>query len=198
MAHAFLGSNPSPGTIAALAQLVEQHFCKVKVVGPNPTGGSRRVLLTGVGFVVIISLVMAKKVKAVVKLQIEAGKANPAPPVGTALGPHGVAIMDFCNQYNEATRALMGNVIPAVVTIYEDRSFDFILKQPPASEFIKKALGIDKGAKVPNKEKVGKLTKAQVREIAEKKMPDMNAVDIEGAMKIIEGTARNMGVEVEK
>lgn len=141
---------------------------------------------------------MAKKVKAVVKLQIEAGKANPAPPVGTALGPHGIAIMDFCNQYNDATKAMMGNVIPALITIYEDRSFDFILKQPPASEFIKKALGLEKGAKVPNKEKVGKLSKAQLREIAEKKMPDMNANDVEAAMKTIAGTARNMGVETEQ
>lgn len=141
---------------------------------------------------------MAKKVKAVVKLQIEAGKANPAPPVGTALGPHGIAIMEFCNQYNEATKTMMGNVVPALVTIYEDRSFDFILKQPPASEFIKKALGIEKGAKVPNKEKMGTLTKAQLKEIAEKKMSDLNANDIEAAMKIIAGTARNMGVDVEK
>jgi large subunit ribosomal protein L11 len=141
---------------------------------------------------------MAKKIKAVVKIQLEAGKANPAPPVGTALGPHGIAIMDFCNQYNDATKTMMGNVIPAVITIYEDRSFNFILKQPPAAEFIKKALGIEKGAKVPNKEKVGTLTKAQLREIAEKKMPDMNANDVDAAMKIIAGTARNMGVDVEK
>lgn len=133
-----------------------------------------------------------------VKLQLEAGKANPAPPVGTALGPHGIAIMDFCNRYNEATKSLMGNVIPALITIYEDRSFDFVLKQPPASEFIKKALGIEKGAKIPNKEKVGTLTRAQLREIAEKKMPDLNANDIEAAMKIIAGTAKNMGVEVEQ
>ena len=140
---------------------------------------------------------MAKKVKAVVKIQLEAGKANPAPPVGTALGSHGIAIMDFCNQYNEATKAMMGTVVPALITIYEDRSFDFILKQPPAAEFIKKALGIEKGAKVPNKEKVGKLTKAQLREIAEKKMPDLNANDVEAAMKIIAGTAKNMGVEIE-
>lgn len=141
---------------------------------------------------------MAKKIKVVVKIQLEAGKANPAPPVGTALGPHGIAIMDFCNQYNEATKAMMGNVIPAVITIYEDRSFNFILKQPPAAEFIKKALGIEKGAKVPNKEKVGTLTKSQLREIAEKKMPDMNALDAEAAMKIIAGTAKNMGVDIEK
>ena len=142
-------------------------------------------------------LVMAKKVKSVVKIQLEAGKANPAPPVGTALGPHGIAIMDFCNQYNDATKSMMGNVIPAVVTIFEDRSFSFILKQPPTAELIKKALGIEKGAKVPNKENVGTLTKAQLREIAEKKMPDMNANDIEAAMKIIAGTAKNMGVKIE-
>jgi large subunit ribosomal protein L11 len=139
---------------------------------------------------------MAKKVKAVVKLQLEAGKANPAPPVGTALGPQGIAIMDFCNQYNERTKAMSGNVIPAVVTIYEDRSFNFILKQPPASEFIKKALGLEKGAKTSGKERVGVLTRAQLREIAEKKMPDLNANDIEAAMKIIAGTAKNMGVEI--
>lgn len=140
---------------------------------------------------------MAKKVLAVVKLQCEAGKANPAPPVGTALGPHGIQIMDFCKQFNERTKDNMGNVVPSVITIYEDRSFDFILKQPPASALIKKALGLDKGSGVPNKEKVGKLTKAQLKDIAEKKMPDLNANDIEAAMKIIEGTAKNMGVEVQ-
>jgi len=139
---------------------------------------------------------MAKKVKAKVKLQCEAGKANPAPPVGTALGPHGIQIMDFCNQFNEKTKEMMGSVIPSVITIYEDRTFDFIIKQPPASDLIKKALNIPKGSGIPNKEKVGKLTRAQVKEIAEKKMPDLNANDIEAAMKIIEGTARNMGVEV--
>lgn len=139
---------------------------------------------------------MAKKVKTIVKLQCEAGKANPAPPVGQVLGPHGIAIMDFCNQFNDQTKAMMGNVIPAVITIYEDRSFDFILKQPPAAEMIKKMAGLAKGSGVPNKEKVGKLTRAQVKEIAEKKMPDLNANDINAAMKIIEGTARNMGVEI--
>ncbi|AKM84541.1 MAG: 50S ribosomal protein L11, large subunit ribosomal protein L11 [candidate division Kazan bacterium GW2011_GWA1_50_15] len=139
---------------------------------------------------------MAKKVKAVVKIQCEAGRANPAPPVGTALGPHGIAIMDFCNQYNEQTKSLMGQVIPAVVTIYEDRTFDFILKQAPASELIKKAIGLDKGSGVPNKQKVGKITKAQLRTIAEQKMPDLNANDVEAAMKILAGTARQMGVEV--
>ncbi|MFH0905145.1 MAG: 50S ribosomal protein L11 [bacterium] len=140
---------------------------------------------------------MAKKVKAVVKVQCEAGKASPAPPVGTALGPHGIQIMDFCNRYNEQTKGLIGNVVPAVVTIYEDRSFDFILKQPPASGLIKKALGLEKGSGVPNKTKVGKLTQAQLREIAEKKMPDLKANDTEAAMKIIAGTARNMGIEIE-
>jgi large subunit ribosomal protein L11 len=139
---------------------------------------------------------MAKKVMKVVKLQCEAGKANPAPPVGTALGPHGIQIMDFCNQFNDRTKEMMGTVIPSVITIYEDRSFDFIIKQPPASALIMKTLGLKKGSGVPNKEKVGKLTRAQIKEIAEKKMPDLNANDIEAAMKIIEGTARNMGVEV--
>lgn len=140
---------------------------------------------------------MAKKVLTVVKLQCEAGKATPAPPVGTALGPHGIQLMDFCNRFNEQTKSMMGSIIPAVITIYEDRSFDFILKQPPAAELIKKAAGLEKGSGVPNKEKVGKLTKAQVREIAEKKMPDLNAHTVEQAMKIIEGTARNMGVEIQ-
>ncbi len=130
------------------------------------------------------------------KIQCEAGRANPAPPVGTALGPHGIAIMDFCNQYNEQTRSLMGQVIPAVVTIYEDRTFDFVLKQAPASELIKKAIGLDKGSGVPNKQKVGKITKAQLRTIAEQKMPDLNANDVEAAMKILAGTARQMGVEL--
>lgn len=142
------------------------------------------------------NLVMAKKVRAKIKLQCEAGKANPAPPVGTALGPHGIQIMDFCNQFNEKTKEMIGSVIPSVITIYEDRTFDFIIKQPPASDLIKKALNIPKGSGVPNKEKVGKLTKAQLRDIAEKKMPDLNAITIEAAMKIIEGTARNMGVEI--
>lgn len=142
------------------------------------------------------NLIMAKKILAKVKLQCDAGKANPAPPVGTALGPHGIQIMDFCNQFNEKTKEMTGNIIPAVITIYADRTFDFIIKQPPASDLIKKALGIPKGSGVPNKEKVGQLTRAQVKEIAEKKMPDLNANDIKAAMKIIEGTARNMGVEV--
>jgi len=139
---------------------------------------------------------MAKKVIAIVKLQVEAGKANPAPPVGTALGPHGIQIMEFCKEFNEKTASLAGMVVPAVVTIFDDRSFNFILKQPPASVLIKKTLGLDKGSGESHKTKVGKLTKAQVREIAERKMPDLNTEDIEAAMKIIEGTARNMGVEI--
>ncbi len=144
-----------------------------------------------------IICLMAKKIKAKVKLQCPAGKANPAPPVGTALGPHGIQIMEFCNQFNERTRELGDTVIPAIVTIYEDRTFDFILKQPPMSELIKKAAGVPKGSGKPNKEKVAKLTKAQVREIAEKKMSDLNACDIEAAAKIVEGTARSMGVDTE-
>ena len=137
-----------------------------------------------------------KKVMALVKLQIQAGQATPAPPVGTALGQHGVNIMDFCKQYNDATQQLMGQVIPVELTIYEDRSFTFITKQPPAAELIKKALGLEGGSGEPNRNKVGTLTKAQVRQIAEQKMPDLNANDIEMAMRIIEGTARSMGVEV--
>lgn len=140
---------------------------------------------------------MAKKVITKVKIQIEAGKANPAPPVGTALGPHGIQIMEFCKEFNEKTSSLAGLVVPAVVTIYEDRSFDFILKQPPAAVLIKQAAGIQKGSGEPHKTKVGKLSKAQVREIAERKLSDLNTEDVEAAMKIIAGTARNMGVEVE-
>jgi large subunit ribosomal protein L11 len=138
-----------------------------------------------------------KKVLAVVKLQIRAGQANPAPPVGTALGQHGVNIMDFCKQYNDATQQQMGQVIPVELTIYEDRSFSFITKQPPAAELIKQAAGVEKGSGEPNREKVARLNQAQVREIAEKKMADLNANDVENAMRIIEGTARSMGVEVD-
>jgi large subunit ribosomal protein L11 len=138
-----------------------------------------------------------KKVLAIVKLQIQAGQATPAPPVGTALGQHGVNIMDFCKQYNDATQQMGGQVIPAVLTIYEDRSFSFILKQPPMAELIKQAAGIEKGSGVPNREKVGSLTTAQLRDIAEKKMPDLNANDVDAAMSIVAGTARSMGVEVE-
>jgi large subunit ribosomal protein L11 len=138
-----------------------------------------------------------KKVLATVTLQIRAGQATPAPPVGTALGQHGVNIMDFCKQYNDATQQYAGQVIPAVLTIYEDRSFTFILKQPPAAELIKEAAGIEKGSGVPNREKVGTLSSDQVRRIAERKMVDLNADDIEMAMRIIAGTARSMGVEVQ-
>jgi large subunit ribosomal protein L11 len=138
-----------------------------------------------------------KKVLAMVTLQIKAGQATPAPPVGTALGQHGVNIMDFCKQYNDATQQMGGQVIPAVLTIYEDRSFSFILKQPPMAELIKQAAGIEKGSGVPNREKVGSLTTAQLRDIAEKKMPDLNANDVDAAMSIVAGTARSMGVEVE-
>jgi large subunit ribosomal protein L11 len=138
-----------------------------------------------------------KKVIALVKLQIRAGAATPAPPVGTALGQHGVNIMDFCKQYNEATQQFSGQVIPVLLTIYEDRSFTFILKQPPASELIKQAAGIEKGSGVPNREKVGALSKKQVRDIAERKMADLNANDVDVAMRIVAGTARSMGVEVE-
>jgi large subunit ribosomal protein L11 len=137
-----------------------------------------------------------KKVLAVVKLQIRAGQATPAPPVGTALGQHGVNIMDFCKQYNEATQAQMGQVIPVELTIYEDRSFTFITKQPPAAELLKQATGVEKGSGEPNRNKVASVRRDQVRQIAETKMKDLNATDIEAAMKIIEGTARSMGIEV--
>ncbi|MGH2679180.1 MAG: 50S ribosomal protein L11 [Actinomycetota bacterium] len=137
-----------------------------------------------------------KKVLATAKLQITAAQATPAPPVGTALGQHGVNIMDFCKQYNEATQQFAGQVIPVELTIYEDRSFTFVLKQPPAAELIRKATGIEKGSGEPNRDKVAKLSRQQVREIAERKMVDLNANDIENAMRIIEGTARSMGVEV--
>ncbi len=138
-----------------------------------------------------------KKVIALVKLQIRAGQATPAPPVGTALGQHGVNIMDFCRQYNEATQQQAGQVIPVELTIYEDRSFTFVTKQPPAAELIKSAAGIEKGSGEPNRDKVGMLSQAQVRRIAEQKMVDLNANDVGMAMRIIAGTARSMGVEVE-
>ena len=138
-----------------------------------------------------------KKITAVVKLQINAGKATPAPPVGTALGQHGVNIMEFCRQYNEATQAQMGSVIPVELTIYEDRSFTFVIKQPPAAELIKKAAGVEKGSGEPHRVKVAKLTQDQVRQIAEQKMVDLNANDVDMAMRIIAGTARSMGVEVQ-
>lgn len=139
---------------------------------------------------------MAKKVKATLKLNIPAGEATPAPPIGPALGQHGVAIMDFCKAYNEKTAHLKGQIIPAVVTIYDNRSFTFVIKTPPTAALIKKAIGIEKGAGAPPKEKVGTITKAKVREIAETKMADLNAKDIETAMKIVEGQARSMGVGV--
>ncbi|SDB98351.1 LSU ribosomal protein L11P [Raineyella antarctica] len=138
-----------------------------------------------------------KKVAAIVKIAINAGAANPAPPVGTALGPHGVNIMEFCKAYNAATESQRGNVIPVEITIYEDRSFTFITKTPPAAELIKKAAGLKKGSGTPNKDKVGKLTADQVREIATTKLPDLNANDVDAAMKIVAGTARSMGVTVE-
>jgi large subunit ribosomal protein L11 len=140
---------------------------------------------------------MAKKVKAVVKLQIPAGKANPAPPVGTALGPHQINIMAFCKEYNARTQSMMGSIIPAEVTIYTDQTFSFITKTPPVSDLLKKAAGVPKGSGAPNRNKTGKLTRAQVREIAETKMQDLNAVDIEGAIKQVEGSARSMGIAIE-
>ncbi|GAA3244411.1 50S ribosomal protein L11 [Nonomuraea helvata] len=137
-----------------------------------------------------------KKIAALVKVQLPAGQATPAPPVGTALGPHGVNIMDFVKQYNAATESQRGNIIPVEITIFEDRSFTFITKTPPAPELIKKALGLDKGSAVPHRDKVGKLSREQLRSIAETKMPDLNANDIEAAEKIIAGTARSMGITV--
>ena len=138
-----------------------------------------------------------KKVAALVKVALQAGAATPAPPVGTALGPHGVNIMEVCKAYNAQTESMRGNVIPVEITIYEDRTFDFITKTPPAAELIKKAAGLTKGSAVPHKDKVGKLTSDQVREIATTKLPDLNANDVEAAMKIVAGTARSMGVTVE-
>jgi large subunit ribosomal protein L11 len=140
---------------------------------------------------------MAKKVKTVIKLQIKAGQANPAPPVGPALGQHGLNIGDFCTQFNEKTKDKMGDVIPAEITVYEDRTFDFVLKTPPAAELLKKAAGIKKGAANPLTDKVGKISKDKVKEIAELKMVDLNANDIDQAIKIIEGTARSMGIKIE-
>jgi len=137
-----------------------------------------------------------KKILTTVKLQIPAGQATPAPPVGTALGPHGLNIMEFCKQYNAATQAQTGTIIPAEITIYEDRSFTFITKTPPAAVLIKQKAGLDKGSGEPNRTKVGTISRDKVREIAELKMPDLNANDVDAAMKIIEGTARSMGVTV--
>ncbi|MBI2624221.1 50S ribosomal protein L11 [Candidatus Parcubacteria bacterium] len=140
---------------------------------------------------------MAKPIKAQVKIQIPAGAATPAPPVGMVLGPHGINLQDFCSRFNEATRDKTGDIIPTIVTIYEDRSFSLVYKSPPAAELLKKAAGIEKGSGEPHKNKVGKVTKAQVREIAEKKMADLSAHDVEQAVKIVEGTARSMGITVE-
>ncbi len=139
---------------------------------------------------------MAKKITGYIKLQIPAGKANPSPPIGPALGQHGVNIMEFCKAFNAKTQADEGTIIPVVITVFADRSFTFITKTPPAPILIKKALGIESGSAVPNKTKVGKLTKDQVREIAQKKMVDLNAASLEAAMRTIEGTARSMGVDI--
>jgi large subunit ribosomal protein L11 len=140
---------------------------------------------------------MAKKVKAIIKLQIEAGKATPAPPVGPALGQHGVNIMAFCKEYNEQTSSQAGSIVPVEITVYEDRSFTFITKTPPASDLIKRALSIEKGSGTAGQQKVGALPREKVYEIARIKMKDLNAVDLEGAARIIEGTARSMGIDVE-
>jgi len=140
---------------------------------------------------------MAKKVKANVKLQIPAGKANPAPPVGTALGPHQINIMAFCKEYNARTQGQIGSTIPAEVTIYTDQTFSFVTKSPPVSDLLKKAAGLPKGSGVPNRNKVGKISRSQVREIAQSKMQDLNAIDVEGAMRQIEGSARSMGIVIE-
>lgn len=139
---------------------------------------------------------MAKKIKTIIKLQIAAGKATPAPPVGTALGPQGLNIQEFCVKFNEASRERTGDIVPVELTVYEDRTFDFVLKVSPAAELIKKAAGIPKGSKTAGKEKAGKIAKSQLKEIAEKKMQDLNANDVEAAIKIIAGTARSMGVEI--
>jgi large subunit ribosomal protein L11 len=141
---------------------------------------------------------MAKKVKAIVILQIQGGKANPAPPVGTALGPHGINLMQFCKEYNAKTSNQVGQVIPAEVTVYQDGSFSFILKTPPTADLLKKALSIKSGSAVPNRDKVGTVTQAQLQEIAEIKMKDLNAMDVEAAKKIVAGTARSMGIRVQK
>ncbi len=139
---------------------------------------------------------MAKAIKTILKLQLPAGQATPAPPVGTALGPHGVNIGEFVKKYNEATGKMQGEVVPVEITIYEDRSFDFKLKTPPASDLLRKAAGIEKGSGEPSKNKVGQVTKADIRKIAERKMEDLNAESVEAAEKIIEGTARSMGIEI--
>jgi len=139
---------------------------------------------------------MAKKLKAIIKLQIEAGKATPAPPVGPALGQHGVNIMAFCKDYNDQTSSQAGSVVPVEISIYEDRSFTFVTKTPPAADLLKRALGAEKGSDNPRRNKIGSLPKDRVREIAEIKLKDLNAIDIEGAMKVVEGTARSMGIDI--
>jgi large subunit ribosomal protein L11 len=139
-----------------------------------------------------------KKIKAIVKLAIDAGKATPAPPIGPALGQHGVSIMDFCKEFNSRTTKMEGNIIPVLLTVFEDRTFTFITKTPVSTHLIRKALKIQKGSATPNKEKVGKLTRSQLEEIAKEKMPDLNTKNLEDAVKIIEGTAKSMGVEIEK
>ncbi|MGI5840702.1 MAG: 50S ribosomal protein L11 [Patescibacteria group bacterium] len=139
---------------------------------------------------------MPKKIKTIVKLAIPAGSANPAPPVGTALGPQGIKIMDFCNEFNEKTKDMRGSLIPSVITIYEDRSFDFIIKKPPVSDMIKKMAGLQKGAQTTGREKVGKLSPAQVEQIAQDKLVDLNTKNLESAKKTVMGTARSMGVEI--
>ena len=140
---------------------------------------------------------MAKEVKSIVKLQIPAGKANPAPPVGPALGQAGVNIQGFCQEFNDRTREQMGSIIPVVITVYDDRSFDFVTKTPPASDLLKKAANVQKGSRTPNSEKIATITEAKLREIAEMKMPDLNANTVEAAMKIIEGSAKQMGIVIE-
>ncbi len=139
---------------------------------------------------------MAKRVRGYVKLQIPAGKATPAPPIGPALGQHGVAIMEFCKQYNERTQAMAGQIVPVLITVYEDRSFTFVTKTPPAADLLRRAAGVEKGSGRPNTQNVGRVTGDQIREIAEVKMRDLNAVDLDGAIKQVEGTARSMGIEV--
>jgi len=141
---------------------------------------------------------VAKKLKAIVRLQIEAGKANPAPPIGPALAGHGINIMQFCKEYNARTANRLGEILPAEITVYTDGSFTFVLKTSPAAVLLRKVAGVEKGSAVPNREKVGQVTKAQIREIAELKMKDLNAIDVEGAMRQIEGTARSMGLTVEE
>jgi large subunit ribosomal protein L11 len=140
---------------------------------------------------------MAKKIRAIVRLQVQAGKATPAPPVGPALGQHGINIMAFCKEYNERTASQAGSIVPAEITIYEDRSFTFIIKTPPTAELLRKALGVEKGSGATRTKSIGKLSREQLREIAKFKIRDLNAIDLEGAMRMVEGTARSMGIEVE-